>query len=149
REFGVWKLWQELTEQHPSFEFKHSNGLGVVGIGSDLPEPLRALFEAGKDPVLTDQVRSRFAKSGLPYELSTENELIRAENTRYEKVVNDAQQWREKLENELADIKVEQRDFNRTVGQLEATLKQTRLEKADLAKAINDLHNSTSWRVTR
>ena len=47
RNFGVFKLWRELAERHPHFEFLHGHGLGVLGVGSDFPPPLAALFNAG------------------------------------------------------------------------------------------------------
>jgi GT2 family glycosyltransferase len=46
RDFGVWRLWNELREKFPSFEFTHGNGLGVMCPGKDVPAGLRPLFEA-------------------------------------------------------------------------------------------------------
>ena len=44
RDFGVARLWQELTRGHKYFEFLHGNGLGVLGIGESYPEPVRISF---------------------------------------------------------------------------------------------------------
>lgn len=48
-DFGVWKLWEELAAAHPAFGFLHSNGLGVLGVGDDLPEAAQWLFTVGRD----------------------------------------------------------------------------------------------------
>ncbi|MFW6024512.1 MAG: class I SAM-dependent methyltransferase, partial [Dichotomicrobium sp.] len=45
RGFGVFQLWTELEDQYPSFEFLHGHGLGVLGVGDNLPKRLKALFE--------------------------------------------------------------------------------------------------------
>lgn len=49
RDFGVFKLWEEIRARYPHFEFTHGHGLGVLGVGSDLPPPIRLLFAAGQD----------------------------------------------------------------------------------------------------
>jgi hypothetical protein len=75
RDFGVWRLWAELCERWPSFEFHHAHGLGVLLIGSALPESVamlarlqetaeqmltRRLFEAQADLI---EQRSRVASA--------------------------------------------------------------------------------------
>lgn len=56
RDFGVWKLWAELRERYPAFEFQHAHGLGVLLTGTQAPESLRALTAlagtAGEVPVM-------------------------------------------------------------------------------------------------
>jgi hypothetical protein len=43
RDFGVWRLWAELSARYPSFEFQHGHGLGVLLVGAEQPQALRDL----------------------------------------------------------------------------------------------------------
>ena len=45
RDFGVWHLWEELSARYPSFAFRHGHGLGVLGIGTAIPDAVRALLD--------------------------------------------------------------------------------------------------------
>ncbi|MGY3266010.1 class I SAM-dependent methyltransferase [Lysobacter sp. HA35] len=45
RDFGVWRYWQEVSRDYPSFSFTHSHGLGVLLVGNDVPATLRELCE--------------------------------------------------------------------------------------------------------
>lgn len=59
---GAWRLWAELKDQHPSFEFIHGGGLGVLAVGSDTIGPLAALMRASKSEI--DLIRAMYGRLG-------------------------------------------------------------------------------------
>jgi lipopolysaccharide biosynthesis protein len=63
-EFGVWQFWREVSQEFPSFTFLHSNGLGVLGVGPDVPLPLQELFRLQKNGVAAARVRALFEARG-------------------------------------------------------------------------------------
>lgn len=63
RDFGVWKFWEELSGTHPSFHFEHGSGLGVLAIGSDIPENIMRLLNATDEEA--DAVRAFYSERGL------------------------------------------------------------------------------------
>lgn len=64
RHFGVHRLWEELSSEFPNFEFTHGHGLGVLGIGTDLPEPVRELFDASACSQSATLVRELYSRLG-------------------------------------------------------------------------------------
>ncbi len=61
-DFGVWKLWEELTSRFPGFAFLHSHGLGVLRHGTAVQDPAAALFDLPDDE--TARVQQRFEALG-------------------------------------------------------------------------------------
>lgn len=54
RDFGVHSFMEELRASYEVFEFNHSNGLGVVPVGADVPEAFKAFMrEALERPEAT------------------------------------------------------------------------------------------------
>jgi hypothetical protein len=64
REFGVFRLWEEITADRLHFSFLHGHGLGVLGCGEDYPDDLLGLFRADEDSRFAGAIRETFATLG-------------------------------------------------------------------------------------
>jgi hypothetical protein len=62
RDFGVWKLWQEISAQHPHFTFPHGHGLGVLAVGRSQSPEVQELLSASENEALV--IRQFFAELG-------------------------------------------------------------------------------------
>ncbi|WP_198415794.1 class I SAM-dependent methyltransferase [Cryobacterium glaciale] len=131
--FGVWRFWASVKEQYPAFEFEHSHGLGVLGVGQDLPQKIQAFFAAGVQS--PEPVRAVYKRLGLEIEDLAE-------------LHNRAQQA------EILAIKVAASDAALRQVQSELREARTRVESAEadgmgLRQQLLAVHSSTSWAVTR
>lgn len=75
--FGVHRLFTELAERYPCFEFLHSAGLGVIFVGKDHdPEILAALAHAGGETPMAATTQLFFQRLGerieMAYQLKAE-----------------------------------------------------------------------------
>ena len=64
RDFGTWRLWEQLKSKSPHFEFLHGHGLGVLGAGSEFTEPLQWLFSRDTSSDDVRAIRQFFARLG-------------------------------------------------------------------------------------
>jgi hypothetical protein len=62
--FGVWRLWKELGGKYPHFEFLHGHGLGVLGVGSELPVQLQKLFSVKSGSMEETEIRNTYYRLG-------------------------------------------------------------------------------------
>jgi glycosyltransferase involved in cell wall biosynthesis/SAM-dependent methyltransferase len=74
RDFGVWRLWEELRKQFPSFEFLHGYGLGVLSVGNSVPSEIASLCSI-REPVKVHAIRERFSLVGERWLLLAQREL--------------------------------------------------------------------------
>jgi O-antigen biosynthesis protein len=62
--FGVHLLWDELRTRYPHFEFMHGHGLGIIGVGDNIPAKVRRLFAASANASSTQSVRATYERLG-------------------------------------------------------------------------------------
>jgi hypothetical protein len=60
--FGVWQLWEELAARYPAFAFVHGHGLGVLGVGDEMPAELQRLFRLSESSA--ELVRTLYHRLG-------------------------------------------------------------------------------------
>jgi lipopolysaccharide biosynthesis protein len=76
RNFGVFRLWDEITAGKRHFSFLHGYGLGILGHGQEHPAALSALFDASDDNRLVSTIRETFATLGRSVRILSERPLL-------------------------------------------------------------------------
>ena len=175
--YEVWRLWDELSGKYPSFEFRHSFGLGVLAVGEDLPPTLRNLFAMSEDDRMASTVRALFASCGdahvrnvtvsrLEQDLKAEREdatrregelqywkgWVKAEHDKLEqdlKAERDGAARREAALQALVEAASDTAHRSAQVVQ-ESTAQNRRLseEVANLQTQLHSIRTSKAWRAT-
>ncbi|HET7714118.1 MAG TPA: class I SAM-dependent methyltransferase [Bauldia sp.] len=165
REFGVWRLFEELRQSYPFFEFHHGHGLGIVAVGADLPTPLRGLFAAGNDPVKSETIRRLFAARGasirnafLLEEARRKNDELTAAlslSNRREREAQQALAAANSHATTLVDPKLYIAEFERRIAResriikLRKQLQKARSEAAPMTRLVRMLSRSPSRKPRR
>ena len=124
KNFGAWEFWHKAEQAYPSFSFLHGHGLGVLGVGRDLPEPIRWLLSRrSDDSTESSEIRLFFSQLGrrvsLQYECARRARTIRALRSRLRSERGD-QQRNDELE--IADLESERAERDQEVRALESRL---------------------------
>jgi glycosyltransferase involved in cell wall biosynthesis len=64
RDSGASRLWEELRQIYPHFEFLHWQGLGVLGAGAEPPPAVQELFGASANPDAVAHIRDAYSRLG-------------------------------------------------------------------------------------
>lgn len=79
RDFGAWRVWEELSRQYPHFAFAHGHGLGVLAVGPDYPPALAELTDA--DPEEKQQIQQLFYQLGLRLRMHQQRDRLKQDLT--------------------------------------------------------------------
>lgn len=149
RDFGVWVLWAELRERYPSIDFKHSHGLGVLFVGTEIAPELGEILSHWKDGGYAEQAERLFHHLGErlvgKYEITAQKRAI-AEQQQENRMHKD---HIEVLQKSLADRDTAIAHLTDTVSGLYRELSQQKRVIADLQRTIAAYEASRSWRWTR
>ncbi|WP_246139999.1 class I SAM-dependent methyltransferase [Protaetiibacter larvae] len=75
--FGVHRFWDEIADRWPSFRFHHGHGLGVLAVGTDVPDSVLAFIEYANSH--EHEVRDFYAQLGARV---TEEYVVREQAAR-------------------------------------------------------------------
>lgn len=125
RGFGVWRLWEQLEREHPTFIFHHGHGLGVLAVGDVRVDALERLFSA--DETTASRIRDDFERLGAEAEIRSGLAALPEE-------LRHARLHASQLEDKVAWLEREAEDLRAAIGERD--------------RRVHDLESSTSWRVT-
>ncbi len=134
-DFGVWRLWEEVSARYPHFSFLHGHGLGVLLVGDEPPDAARAL--AASSPQEVERVRSLFATLGAA--VAAPGELRRWEEWKETQDANRAALAREVAERDAALARqVAERDaaLARQVAERDALVRRVAERDAALVRQV-------------
>jgi GT2 family glycosyltransferase len=155
RDFGVFKLWAELAQQYPGIELKHSHGLGVLAVGSKIPEGVKWLFNLAKhNPSDVAAVQEFFSFIGNL--LRETLELSPALNQHVESPLTETSSSKpstselnafklKELERALAEERDRRMELERGDSQLKADLARAQTRLGTLENTEKDLRSVNEW----
>ena len=135
--FGVNKYFAKLKADYPWFEFNHSHGLGVIGVGPEQPENLRHLFETTDSPSATSALHQVFARLGQACIDLGEAQIVRKRVLDLEALIGAKNQ---EIAECLANTNQERGDLSERIAQLEA-------ERANLENQLATLQSERDGRI--
>ncbi|WP_411722619.1 class I SAM-dependent methyltransferase [Mycetocola sp.] len=141
--FGVWRLWDELSKKYPSFAFDHAHGLGVLGVGTDLPQAITAFFDAGRSSA--EEIKRRYVELGSALAERARLELLPAEVESLKAHWASSESGRLAAEQTADALRGE---LDRVGSELQSVSAELRSVRSEMERRLAEYRASTSWRLT-
>ncbi|MFH0769843.1 MAG: rhamnan synthesis F family protein [Candidatus Peregrinibacteria bacterium] len=151
KDFGVWKLWDEIKDRFPSFALSFDAGLGVLAVGRSVPPGfLRLLSEVARDPFFAGLFRS------LGRAVTRKQKVLMLEKAvaLLGKHLQASRAQERMLQSEVGISRAQERILREELraarakeGALGEKLLQREAEKVGLQDALHTLGHSLSYRV--
>lgn len=162
RNFGVWRLWEELAAEYPHLCFDHSHGLGVLFVGREQPAGIHLLLQEWSSPEGQVRVRRFFERLGQGLGIELHNTVLRQAVAEQEARIADLHREVAQRDQHIAqqDQHIAQQDqhiaeqgqhiagLNQAVAERDAQLAALAQGVGERDKIIQEIFASTSWRLS-
>lgn len=136
RNFGVFRLFEKLQEQYPSFEFVHGHGLGVLGIGVSQTSPLQGLYAANQHEIPKRSVQDIFARLGRAcadtFEVAEQKKRATKISDELSRKKKEAEETKSALEKVKTDLTARVKDLAETRTKLQSQVEKNAIERGQL-----------------
>ena len=142
KDFGVWRLWNELRGRYPHFEFTYGCGLGLLVLGAQYPESLRQLVEAS--PEDASRVRRYFSELGQRAAEDWEKEqAVQGLSSK----LGQKEQETQSLSAQLAQLSTQLAQKDQDLQSLSTQLAQKDQDLQSLSTQLAQITTCTGWRL--